>query len=64
MTDIATFDYGKLQFYEIKCRDGEIIEMNPPLGKHESRTGFLTIEPTFRTSKSSIQKLHLRAMKN
>jgi len=44
VTDIATFDYGKLQFYEIKCRDGEIIEMNPPLGKHESRTGFLTIE--------------------
>jgi len=21
VTDIATFDYGKLQFYEIKCRD-------------------------------------------
>ncbi|OBQ12022.1 MAG: hypothetical protein AN490_04950 [Anabaena sp. AL09] len=23
MTDIATFDYGKLQFYEIKCRDSD-----------------------------------------
>lgn len=29
-------------FYEL--HDGEIIEMNPPLGKHERRTGFLTIE--------------------
>ncbi|KHG40168.1 MULTISPECIES: Uma2 family endonuclease [Aphanizomenon] len=29
-------------FYEL--HDGEIIEMNPPLGKHESRTGVLTIE--------------------
>jgi len=27
-------------FYEL--HDGEIIEMNPPLGKHESRTGFLS----------------------
>lgn len=30
------------KFYEL--HDGEIIEMNPPLGKHERRTGFLTIE--------------------
>lgn len=27
-------------FYEL--HDGEIIEMNPPLGKHESRTGILS----------------------
>ena len=27
-------------FYEL--HDGEIIEMNPPLGKHERRTGFLS----------------------
>jgi Uma2 family endonuclease len=27
-------------FYEL--HDGEIIEMNPPLGKHEIRTGFLS----------------------
>ncbi len=30
------------KFYEL--HDGEIIEMNPPVGKHERRTGFLTIE--------------------
>jgi Uma2 family endonuclease len=28
------------KFYEL--HDGEIIEMNPPLGKHERRTGFLS----------------------
>jgi len=34
VTDIATFDYGKLQFYEIKCRDGieeitQVLQQNP-----------------------------------
>jgi Uma2 family endonuclease len=29
-------------FYEL--HDGEIVEMNPPVGKHERRTGFLTID--------------------
>lgn len=30
------------RFYEL--HDGEIVEMNPPVGKHEIRTGFLTME--------------------
>ncbi|MDB9369287.1 hypothetical protein PN456_09995 [Nodularia spumigena CS-586/05] len=27
MTGIATFDYGQLQFYEIKCKDWPLVQV-------------------------------------